>query len=82
LADVIGSLPSALTAHGVDVRVVLPRYKTIKSARFPVARMAHIEISFDGAAQSAQLLRVDASPVSVTTYFTDAPQYLGRERLY
>ena len=30
LGDVIGSLPKALRAKGVDVRVVFPKYRTIK----------------------------------------------------
>ena len=30
LADVVGALPAALTANGVEVAVVLPRYKETK----------------------------------------------------
>ena len=30
LGDVVGSLPKALRAQGVDIRVVIPRYMTIK----------------------------------------------------
>lgn len=30
LGDVAGSLPKALRAQGVDVRVVIPRYMTVK----------------------------------------------------
>ena len=29
LADVAGSLPKALTAQGVDIRVVMPKYENI-----------------------------------------------------
>jgi starch synthase len=82
LADVIGSLPAALTARGLDVRVVLPRYDSISSGQFPARVVGHIEIAFDGATQTAQLLQVDAAQTPVATYFIDAPQYFCRRRLY
>ena len=36
LADVIGSLPKALTGLGHDVRVMMPRYGSIDAARYPM----------------------------------------------
>lgn len=33
LGDVAGSLPKALRAQGVDVRVVIPRYMTVKEKK-------------------------------------------------
>ncbi len=36
LADVLGSLPAALTQHSMDVRVVLPAYGTIDRRRFEI----------------------------------------------
>ena len=34
LADVVGSLPKALIALGADVRIVIPKYKSIKQDYF------------------------------------------------
>jgi starch synthase len=82
LADVIGSLPAALTARGVDVRVVLPRYISINVEQFRAQVVGRVEIPFDGASQVAQLLQVDAAQSAVTTYFIDAPQYFDRQHLY
>jgi starch synthase len=82
LADVIGSLPAALSARGVDVRVVLPRYKSIDDGQFPAQTVGPIQIAFDGSVQTAQLLQADAERSAVATYFIDAPHYFARERLY
>ena len=37
LADVAGSLPKALKEIGHDVRVYMPRYKKVKSAKYQPA---------------------------------------------
>ena len=36
LGDVIGSLPKALQAEGVEARVVLPLYSSINREKFPL----------------------------------------------
>lgn len=82
LADVIGSLPAALAARGVDVRVVLPRYESIDEGQFPAQVVGRIQIPFDGGVQTGQLLQVDTAHSAVATYCIDAPQYFGRKRLY
>jgi len=39
LADVAGSLPSAIRALGHDVRLMMPRYGTIRSDQFPMEKI-------------------------------------------
>jgi len=84
LADVAGSLPKALTLQGNDVRVVLPRYKSISGftsvCDFPVqvgarkatciVRQASIE------AKSREGTRY------VPVYFLDNYHYFDRDRYY
>lgn len=84
LADVAGSLPKALSAMGNDVRVVLPRYRTIQDVGtvtdFPVetggrretcvVRESHIEA------------RTDSGYKSIPVYFIDNYHYFDREGMY
>ena len=42
LGDVIGSLPKALQAEGVEARVVLPLYSSINREKFPLVYKKHI----------------------------------------
>lgn len=82
LADVIGALPRALRRLGHDVRVVLPRYKSIDSERWhlrPVISDLAVPIN-----QSTELVNVLEAPPSdgVPFYFIDSEHYFQREKLY
>lgn len=84
LADVAGSLPKALSAMGNDIRVVMPRYRTIKDVGtvldFPVEaggrretcvlRESHIEA------------RTEAGYKNLPVYFIDNYHYFDREGMY
>lgn len=84
LADVAGSLPKALAIQGNDVRVVLPRYRSISGfttvADFPVqigsrketcvVRQSHIEA------------KSDQGKKEVPAYFVDNYHYFDRDRYY
>src|SRR5688572_20734693 len=85
LADVAGSLPQALATHGVDARVILPRYRTIDISRHVVEDLATISVPFDGILQRATLQRITStqnSSLPSQNYLLDAPQYFDREQLY
>lgn len=84
LADVAGSLPKALLLQGNDIRVVLPRYKSVKNVRtigdFPV----HV-----GARKATCIVRtaeIEAkSPEGkkyVPVYLLDNYHYFDREGYY
>src|SRR3990170_2398058 len=55
LADVSGALPQALSAAGVDVRVVLPRYGTI--ALDGLERLGSVDVDVAGAVLSGTVYR-------------------------
>lgn len=81
LADVIGSLPKALKKRGVDVKVVMPRYKQIRDADyvldFPVDIAGRIETAI------VRRIEVEASDsLSFDVYFIDSYRYFFRDYIY
>lgn len=81
LADVIGALPKALKAAGVDVRVILPKYKGIpekySSLMEPVATL---EVPIGWRNQYCGIEKVVFEGIPV--YFVDNEYYFGRDGIY
>lgn len=81
LADVAGSLPKALKAQGLDIRVVLPKYGQIPEKYRE--RMVHV---YDGAlpvAWRSKYVGVDSLQLDgITYYFIDNEEYFRRDRCY
>ncbi len=82
LADVAGSLPSALHALGHDVRVVMPAYGFIDHTRFALQPILdRVRLSFAGGAGDAAILQGtigDGTPL----YLVDQPAYFDRDNIY
>lgn len=81
LADVIGALPKALKNAGVDVRVILPKYRGI--AEQYTSKMEHVavvNVPIGWRNQYCGIERIihDGIPV----YFIDNEYYFGREGIY
>ena len=78
LADVAGSLPKALKAQGIDIRVVMPKYGQI-AAQYR-DRMVHI---YDGTlpvAWRSKYVGIDSLKLDgITYYFIDNEEYFHRE---
>lgn len=82
LADVIGALPKALKSAGVDVRVILPKYRGIsekfKSQMEPVA-VVDVPVGWRSQYCGIERIVLDGIPI----YFIDNEYYFGgRDGIY
>lgn len=85
LADVAGSLPKALIGLGHDVRVVMPKYRSIQAdfeyvADFPVKIDNLVETCI---VRKTELpFRINNRKKTQIFYFTDSYRYFDREGIY
>ena len=80
LADVVGALPAALTANGVEVAVVLPRYKETKLQKLKTV-IPSLTIPLGDGLHFPSVVEEGASD-SVRWFFVDYPAYFDRDSLY
>ncbi|MCM3126727.1 glycogen synthase GlgA [Paenibacillus provencensis] len=81
LADVIGALPQALRKNGVDVRVVLPKYKGIHDRyREKMEPVTVTDVYVGWRKQYCGVERLVHN--GVTFYFLDNEYYFGRDGIY
>jgi starch synthase len=77
LADVVGALPQALIAEGVDVRLMLPGYPAIADSVLHQRRVADLGPMFGAGRVTLRLGRLPYSRLPV--YLVDAPLLFRRE---
>jgi starch synthase len=81
LADVAGALPKALKALGHDIRVVLPKYRVVDTAKHGLRRiLPTLPVPIAGTVETAAVW--EGAIGSVPTYFIQQDEYYEREGLY
>jgi len=81
LADVMGALPKALQALGVETALVIPNYEGISEeykSRMETVYTGTVDLSWRNQYMGVQKLVADGIPV----YFIDNEYYFKREKLY
>jgi starch synthase len=80
LADVIGSLPAALCKKGIDARVVIPYYSSIKKKFKNIEYLCDFNVRLSWRNQYCGIHT--AKHNGVTYYFVDNDYYFDRASLY
>ncbi len=80
LADVIGALPAALGANGIEVAVVLPRYRGTK-LEGPKSVAPSLTVPLGDGLHFPAILEAHGSG-SIRWFFVDYPLFFDRDSLY
>jgi len=80
LGDVLGALPAALAAAGVDVSLVLPGHRSVLRSGHPLTPVAHVQAPVSNRSVAGRVLWL--RDTAVPTYAIDAPAYFDRDELY
>ncbi len=81
LGDVAGSLPKAISKLGVDIRVVMPNYKSIpQQYKTDMEYIGYIFVDMSWRHQYCGIFKLVRE--DVTYYFFDNEYYFGRNELY
>lgn len=83
LADVAGSLPKALAARGVDIRVIMPKYRTVGLAGQPLQRALETVYVPMTTHMTGCALDVASLPgTDIPCYFVEHNHYFDRDSVY
>jgi starch synthase len=82
LADVVGALPKELRKKRHDVRIILPKYKSIRSQEFSIKETGEQVRIPQGPAMEVGDIRATKTEKGIPVYFVNHEGYFGRPRLY
>jgi starch synthase len=81
LADIVGTLPQALEAQGVEVKVLMPYYGMVKQGKTPTTLIAEdLEVNLGLIRHHFNLMA--PSPSGSPFYFVERDEYYERSQLY
>jgi starch synthase len=81
LADVAGSLPTALASLGHDVRIIMPRYRQVNPNVFKLKPVATFSVPLGAWNERCDVLRSNANN-DITVYFIGKDIFFDRPELY
>src|SRR5690242_19290962 len=79
LADVVGAIPKELRNKRDDVRIILPKYKTIRAQEFSIketGERVHVPMGW-GRVETADI-RTTRTDKGIPVYFINHEGYFGR----
>ncbi|MBI3823493.1 MAG: glycogen synthase GlgA [Planctomycetes bacterium] len=83
LADVVGSLPIALTSRGIDTIVVMPFYRACRSSKQPIEPTEHrFRVPIGERVVEGRLWRSKLPGSDVPVYLIEQDDYFDRDALY
>lgn len=83
LADVAGSLPKAVAARGVDIRVIMPKYNQVTAAGEPLhKRLESVYVPMPGFMTGCALYEAQLPGTEIPIYFIEHNDYFARDSVY
>ena len=83
LADVAGSLPKALAARGVDIRVITPKYRSTVQAGQPLQRaLESVDVPMPTYMTGCALDVANLPGTDIPCYFVEHNHYFDRDSVY
>ena len=79
LGDVVGALPAALGALGVDTRIMLPFYGLVSPRKQKISKVFSFEVAEGGRKEKASLWRTVLPGSRTTVYLVKHPYFRGKE---
>ena len=83
LADVIGSLPKTLSKLGVQITILLPKYKTIDEKKFKLIKTKEtVKVAFGGNTETLPLWRTTLPDSKVPIILFEHKSWISRGGIY
>lgn len=83
LADVVGALPGALAALGVEARILIPKYGTITKEQLPVtSSVLRASVPWQGRQVAVEVVESVLPTTKTVLYLLDAPEFFQGGGIY